>query len=123
MCLFSVKFLKELENQRVKEGCKATFVCILNKRNATLSWHKDDLKLRQSSKYSISSQPIGDSEQEHTLIINDMKPDDGAVITAKATLKGYEQEQSTAKLEFSREGKIFSFHSICFFLSTLYMWF
>ena len=99
-----MKFVKELENQRVKEGCKAMFVCVVNKRTAIVSWHKDDLKLRQSSKYFISSQPVGDTEQEHTLIINDMKPDDGAVITAKAVLKGYDEEKSTAKLDFSREG-------------------
>ena len=96
--------MKELDNQRVKEGCEATFVCVVNKRNAIVSWHRDDLKLRQSRKYMISTQPIGDSEQEHTLTVNDMKPDDGALFTCKAVLKGFGEEKTSAKLEFSPEG-------------------
>ena len=101
-----MKFVKLLEDQRVKEGCKATFVCVVNIRKATVNWYKNDLKLRQSSKYLISSQPVGVNEQEHTLVIPDMRPDDGATISAKAAVKGCGEDKTTATLQFSPEGKL-----------------
>lgn len=100
-----MRFIKHLENQRVKEGLKATFVCAVNKCNATVTWYKNGVKIRHSKKYLISSEPLDDKKQEHTLVIADMQPDDVSDISAKATLKGYADDKTTAKLEFSPEGR------------------
>ena len=83
---------------------KATFVCIVNRCNATVTWYKNDVKIRHSKKYLISSRAVDAKKEEHTLVITDMQPDDVAIISAKATLKGYDEDRTMAKLEFSPEG-------------------
>ena len=96
--------MKKLENQRVKESCDATFICVVNRNAAVVTWYKNDLKLRPSTKYIMTNELVTDGEQ-HTLVLRDMKPDDACTISAKATLKGYGQDKTTAKLDFSLEGQ------------------